>query len=249
MGTNCASVLEFSDTKRIDRLETSRQSIAGEIMGRAECGLAPIEMRLHYRSPGDRLADDSRSRSGPAGHDSLGSLYTEHHRHVLQVCRRFFRRPEDAEDAAAEVFLKLYRVLHTKDQDRPFRPWVCQVAGRHCIDKLRERKSETHSLINGVDVHAVADTSAPSVLSRILREEAVREVREELNRLPHYYRVPLILRYYKRMSYFDIARALGRGLPAVKSMIFRAKRRLRRNLRSGSVVRENREPIETMQVD
>lgn len=249
MGTNCASFLEFRDAKRIDRFEAIRQSTAGENMSGAECQREQIEMQMHYRSRSDGLADDSRCHSGPAGQECLGSLYADHHRHVLQVCRRFFRRPEDAEDAAAEVFLKLYRVLHTKDQDRPFRPWVCQVAGRHCIDKLRERRSETHSLINGVDVYTVADHSAPSALSRILREEAVREVREGLNRLPHYYRIPLILRYYKRMSYFEIARTLGRGLPAVKSMIFRAKRRLRRNLRGGSVIRKDQQALATTQVD
>ncbi len=68
----------------------------------------------------------------------LGTIYTAHYRYVLGICRRFFRQPEDAEDAAAEVFVKLYRVLHQKDERLPFRPWVSQVAWRHCIDKLRQ---------------------------------------------------------------------------------------------------------------
>jgi len=55
-------------------------------------------------------------------------------------------------------------------------------------------------------------------------------VREELHRLPDYYKVPLVLRYYKRMSYAEIARALNRRLPAVKTILFRAKSQLRRNL-------------------
>ncbi len=75
----------------------------------------------------------------------LSTIYTAHYRHVLQVCRRFFRQPEDAEDAAAEVFLKLHTVLETRDEAVPFRPWVSKVAGRHCIDKLRRRKREKDS--------------------------------------------------------------------------------------------------------
>ena len=197
-------------------------------MRSAAYGHEQIEMLVR------RVADENGCSSDQVAPECLGSLYVDHHRHVLQVCRRFFRRPEDAEDAAAEVFLKLYRVLHTKNEDRPFRPWVCQVAGRHCIDRLRERKSETRSLVSGVDVHGVEDKSTPSALSRILHQEARREVREELNRLPRYYRIPLILRYYKRMSYFEIARTLGRGLPTVRTIIFRAKRRLRRNLQTGN---------------
>jgi RNA polymerase sigma factor (sigma-70 family) len=162
--------------------------------------------------------------------EALSAIYTAHYRHVLQVCRRFFRQPEDAEDAAAEVFLKLHTVLHKKDEGHPFRPWVCQVAGRHCIDKLRRRKREKCSAVAGTDLCAVPDVSTPSPLSQVLRKEAKRELRKQLNRLPEYYRVPLMLRYYKHMSYSEIARALNRRLPAVKTIIFRAKHRLRRNL-------------------
>jgi RNA polymerase sigma-70 factor, ECF subfamily len=160
----------------------------------------------------------------------LSTIYAAHYQHVLQVCRRFFRRPEDAEDAAAEVFLKLHLVLDKKDSEHPFRPWVCQVAGRHCIDKLRRRKRENCSIMAGNDLCAIPDSSTPSPLSQVLRKEAKRHVRVELNRLPDYYRVPLVLRYYKRMSYSEIAQALNRRVPAVKTIIFRAKNRLRRNL-------------------
>ena len=61
----------------------------------------------------------------------IGTIYMDHYRYVLQVCRRFFRQPEDAEDAAAEVFLKLHRILDNRDAALPFRPWVSRVAGRH----------------------------------------------------------------------------------------------------------------------
>ncbi len=171
----------------------------------------------------------------------LSSLYTAHYPHVLQVCRRFFRQPEDAEDAAAEVFLKLHMVLDKKDEEHPFRPWVCQVAGRHCIDKLRRRKREHCSAVAGDMLCAVPDVSTPSPLSQVLYKEAKRQVREELNRLPDYYKVPLMLRYYKRMSYSEIARTLNRGLPAVKTIIFRAKGRLRRNL--GHLEKSRREQV------
>ncbi len=161
----------------------------------------------------------------------LSTIYAAHYRHVLRVCRRFFRRPEDAEDAAAEVFLKLHRVLDTRNEAVPFRPWVSQVAGRHCIDKLRRRKREKGSCVDGADLSEMADYSTPSPLSQVLRREERLEVREQLIRLPKKHKVPLILRYYKQMSYSEIARALKRQLPAVRMMIFHAKEQLRRNLR------------------
>src|SRR5215472_6781294 len=162
----------------------------------------------------------------------LSSIYTAYYPIVLKVCRRFFNRREDAEDAASEVFLKLHRVLNKKDEEHPFRPWLCQIANRHCIDRLRRRKHETSSTVAGNDLGAFPDVSSPSPLSRILRKEAKRQIREELNRLPDYYKVPLVLRYYNRMSYSEIARTLNRRLPTVKTIIFRAKCQLRRNLAS-----------------
>jgi RNA polymerase sigma-70 factor (ECF subfamily) len=161
----------------------------------------------------------------------LSTIYAAHYRHVLRVCRRFFRRPEDAEDAAAEVFLKLHRVLETRNEAVPFRPWVSQVAGRHCIDKLRRGKREKGSCVDGADLSEIPDHSIPSPLSQVLRREERLEVREQLIRLPEKYKVQLILRYYKQMSYSEIARALKRQLPAVRMMIFHAKEQLRRNLR------------------
>jgi RNA polymerase sigma-70 factor, ECF subfamily len=164
--------------------------------------------------------------------EALGPVYVANYRHVLRVCRRFFRQLEDAEDAAAEVFLKLHKVLDKRDKAVPFRPWVSQVAGRHCIDKLRQKKREKNSCVADADLSRVPDDSTPSPLSQVLRVEEQRQLREQLIRLPERYKVPLVLHYYKRMSYSEIARTLNSGLPAVKMMIFRAKGQLRRNLRS-----------------
>jgi RNA polymerase sigma-70 factor (ECF subfamily) len=160
----------------------------------------------------------------------LRECYAAHYRYVLQVCRRYFRQPEDAEDAAAEVFLKLYRVLNQRDDMVPFRPWLSQVTRHHCLDKLRQRKSDKSSPLEENEVSAFTDHSIPSPLSQVLRSEEKRRLREQLMRLPAKYKVPLVLRYYKQMSYSDIARTMNRRIPAVRLMIFRAKNELRRNL-------------------
>jgi RNA polymerase sigma-70 factor (ECF subfamily) len=160
----------------------------------------------------------------------LRVLYITHYRHVLQTCRKFFRQPEDAEDAAAEVFLKLYRVLHQKDEMVPFRPWLSQIAAHHCIDKLRRRKHEKNSVSEDFDVEGLLDHSTPSALSEVLRNEAEGQVRQALTSLPEKHRIVLVLHYYDRMRYSQIANALNMSLSAVRVRIFRAKRFLRRKL-------------------
>ena len=171
-----------------------------------------------------------RGKQGVSAED-LTAIYVAHYRHVLQVCRGFFRQREDAEDAAAEVFLKLYRVLHQKDETLPFRPWVSQVAGHHCIDKLRQKKRERSASLEDMDLSSLADRSTPSPLSQILRSDEQRRVREQLAQLPEKYKVPLMLRYYQHMSYTEIGEALNMRAPTVRVMLFRAKNHLARKLR------------------
>ena len=50
------------------------------------------------------------------------------------------------------------------------------------------------------------DGSTPSPLTQVLRSEEQLEVREQLIRLPKKFKAPLVLRYYKQMSYSEIAR-------------------------------------------
>lgn len=169
----------------------------------------------------------------------ISALYVSHYRYVLQVCRHFFGRQEDAEDAAAEVFLKLHFVLENEERPLRFRPWLSKVTGRHCIDKLRQRQSERKRRVEEPDYEAFPDASGCSPLSQVLLREQQTEVRDELRRLPRHYRVPLVLHYYRQMSYAEIAQTLGAQLPAVKTAIFRAKRALR-----GRLVRRRQQQIE-----
>jgi RNA polymerase sigma factor (sigma-70 family) len=166
----------------------------------------------------------------------LGSLYASHYRYVLKVCRHFFWRREDAEDAAAEVFLKLQSALQTEEHPIRSRSWLSKVTGRHCIDRLRQVKTERRWRVDDeIEFDALPDSLAVSPLSRVLRREQQNKVREELRRLPRDYRILLVLHYYRQMTYAEIAIALGKQLPAIKTAIFRAKKMLRdRILDSGN---------------
>jgi RNA polymerase sigma factor (sigma-70 family) len=159
----------------------------------------------------------------------LASIYTSHYRYVLKVCHHFFWHREDAEDAAAEVFLKLHTVLETEESPIKSRSWLSKVTGRHCIDKLRQVRAERRHRVDvdEAEFDSLPDSFGLSPLSRTLRREQQTKVQEELRRLPRDYRILLVLHYYRQMTYAEIAIALGKQLPAIKTAIFRAKKMLR----------------------
>src|SRR5258706_2996211 len=93
--------------------------------------------------PTSVLMEDARpwtavNQGPPTCPEVLGTIYMAHYRFVLQVCRRFFRQREDAEDGAAEGFLKMHKGLGERDKAAAFRTWGSQVEGRHWIDKLMD---------------------------------------------------------------------------------------------------------------
>lgn len=183
------------------------------------------------------LLENSRNRGAILGTTFqscpllLCSLYNSHYRYVLKVCGHFFWQRADAEDAASEVFLKLHTVLETDEAPLKSRSWLSKVTGRHCIDKLRHAKAEQRRRVEDeVEFDAFPDSLALSPLSQVLRREQQGKVREELRRLPRDYRILLVLHYYRQMTYAEIALALGKRLPAIKTAIFRAKRMLRDRL-------------------
>ncbi|MCL4523990.1 MAG: RNA polymerase sigma factor [Acidobacteria bacterium] len=162
--------------------------------------------------------------------EAFSELYASHYRYVLWICRRYFWKPEDAEDATAEVFLKLHRVLGSHDASQAFRPWLSQVTHRHCLDKLRRSERERRGHVDEEVIATLPDESTPSPLAQVLREESQSQLKKELDRLPESHRVPLVLHYYRQLSYEEIARVLGRSMPIVRALLFQARKKLRRNL-------------------
>ena len=170
------------------------------------------------------------NESVPVCPELISALYLAHYAYVLKVCRHFFWRSEDAEDAAAEVFLKLHTVLEADEQPMKSRPWLSKVTGRHCIDRLRKSKAERLRRVEQEDFDTLPGESTLSPLSRVLLHEKQSQVQDELRRLPRDYRILLVLHYYRQMSYAEIAQFLGRQVPAIKTAIFRAKKALRQSL-------------------
>jgi RNA polymerase sigma factor (sigma-70 family) len=80
--------------------------------------------------------------SNALSRDDFSKIYQEFHPRVLMTCRRMLGSPEEAEDAANDVFVKLQDSLATYDASQPFARWLARVAGNHCIDLLRKRRSE-----------------------------------------------------------------------------------------------------------
>ncbi|HXJ95513.1 MAG TPA: sigma-70 family RNA polymerase sigma factor [Terriglobia bacterium] len=165
--------------------------------------------------------------------DDFARIYQQFHPRVLMICRRMLGSPEEAEDAANDVFLKLPGSLETYDSSQPFDRWLARVAGNHCIDLLRRRRSEQRIIQPGHD--ELPEPAAPlrSPVEDLLSKESSDAVRDAIFALPERYLVPLVMRYFSDLSYNEIAGMLGTSKANVGLLIFRAKQQLRAILAGG----------------
>jgi RNA polymerase sigma-70 factor (ECF subfamily) len=169
-----------------------------------------------------------RARSGDP--DAFATLFEAYAEDVIRVCRRMLGDAEAAADARSDVFLKVRRALAGYDPERPFRAWLLSITSHHCIDHLRRRATERRIFaeleLEPSDLEGPGETP----LSRLLARENRDQLDHGLAALPLEYRLPLLMRYYADASYDEIAESLGTSRSRVGSLIFRAKKLLRRSM-------------------
>lgn len=163
---------------------------------------------------------------------SFEQLYREHYRRVLGLCVRLLRRPEQAEDAAQEVFMRAYRAFRTYDPAQPFSHWISTIASNFCMDVIRRRAKEAQ-LFGSEEVESLEiDSGETGALAGLICAERAEEVKAGIDALPEKYRIPLVLAYYNDSSYDDIAATLGITRNHVGTLILRGKQALRKSLES-----------------
>lgn len=144
---------------------------------------------------------------------------------VYNLAYRMLGNPDDAEDAAQEIFVRVYRQLARYDSSRKFSTWVLAIATNYCIDQLRRRRVQFVPLEQIVP-WARTREAGPERLA--LDREVTDELQDLLKRLPEKYRAVLILRYWEDLSCAEIGATLGLPEGTVKTQLHRARKAVER---------------------
>jgi RNA polymerase sigma-70 factor (ECF subfamily) len=169
-------------------------------------------------------------KSSLPGAPPLAELYRLYAPRLLALAGWLLPTRDAAEDAVADVFLRLPHTLQSYDGRVPVEAWLLRVTTNWCIDWLR-RRSRERSLFESTDAAPELSDAAESPLDELILHQRDEAVRAAIQKLPARYRVPLVLRYYRDLSYDEIAVHVGLDRPQTGMLLFRAKRELRRILK------------------
>jgi RNA polymerase sigma-70 factor, ECF subfamily len=164
------------------------------------------------------LAGDSAAFEG---------LIVRYERRVLTLAMKLLGTAEDAQDAAQEVFIRVYKYLHRLDVQKPIEPWLIRMTVNVCRDlgRKRQRRFNTFSDTDTIDAPDTAKTSNPH--TGLVEEQEKQLLWQALNSLPEKERIAVTLRDIEGLSTAEVAAILESSETTVRSQISRARVRLK----------------------
>ena len=191
----------------------------------------------------EELLDDYVHGDRPAFTDLIGRYRNQ----LLHFLIRFLGSRTAAEDVFQEAFVQIHLSAETFDPTRRFKPWLFTIAANKARDYHRKHSREpTVSLSapmnrqdEGRPYVDLLEADLPSPSAPILDAERSRLVKSVVDSLPPHLREILLLSYFQRLSYNQIAETLHIPLGTVKSRLHTAVAAFARAWKA-TMVREGR---------
>jgi len=161
--------------------------------------------------------------------EAFDLIVERHKRAVYQLCFRFVRNHEDANDLSQDVFLRAYRGLRAFRGQSSLTTWLYRIGVNVCLNRV-SAKAPLSGPTEPIDEQLFVDPRGESASDRLLRDERGARVRQAIAQLPRRQRATLVLRMYHEMSHKEIADVLGSSVGAVKANFFHALGNLKKIL-------------------
>jgi RNA polymerase sigma-70 factor (ECF subfamily) len=160
-------------------------------------------------------------------------LIERHQALVAGTVARMLGSNSDVEDIAQQVFIRVWKSARRYVPRAKFTTWLLKITRNLVFNELRRSKRHAHVPLQsepGAEETPLKDETNPAPDASLLETELQRAIEEAIMQLPESQRMALVLRRYEQLSYEQIAEVLNLSVPAVKSVLFRARTELRTRL-------------------
>jgi RNA polymerase sigma-70 factor, ECF subfamily len=185
-------------------------------------GLTPLRAGTpRTESGGDR---DLAARVLAGDRDAFEGLYRQHSHRLYNLVYRMAGSAE-ADDLLQDVFLQAYRKLGTYKGDSSLGTWLYRLAANLCLDHLRSRQGKMGQLTDSIDEEDAAPLASPGRPAEA--NNARLDLEQAIAALPPSYRATFVLHDVEGYQHDEISRMLGIAEGSSKSLLHKARLRLR----------------------
>ena len=151
--------------------------------------------------------------------DAFGVIHDRYRQRLFAYVRQMLSTGprQDAEDVLQDVFVRAYGALRADCRAVNLRAWLYRVAHNRCIDHLRRPVPPP------AEIFEVSRKPLHDPVDEAQRREDLARLVQDVARLPDQQRSALLMREIDGLSYADLAGALDVTVPAVKSLLVRAR--------------------------
>ena len=168
--------------------------------------------------------------------EAFRELIEAHQYRVVAAVTKMLGDQAEAEDIAQQVFVRVWKSAPRYEPTAKFTTWLFKITRNLVLNELRRRKRHFTSSLDEPEHEdhtpvQVADMGTKAPDTAMLDDEMQAAIQRAIDELPETQRLAIILRRYDEFSYEEIAEIMGLSVPAVKSVLFRARTDLREKLR------------------
>ena len=169
--------------------------------------------------------------------EAFEQLITSYQKKIVNLSYRMLGNMSVAEDAAQDIFIRVFRSISGFNEQSTFSTWIYRIATNVCLDMLRKKKRQNEK--NTISIHRGEENdeyelqiedNQPSPYERAQKNAAMQALEKALNQLGDEQKMVIILRDINGLSYEEIAEITNCTLGTVKSRINRSRLTLRKLL-------------------
>jgi RNA polymerase sigma-70 factor (ECF subfamily) len=160
-------------------------------------------------------------------------LVERHQRLVVGTVARMLGNNSEVEDIAQQVFVRVWKSAKRYVPRAKFTTWLLKITRNLVFNELRRRSRHAQVSLQPETEESerpIRDERAIAPDAALLEQELQESVEAAIAQLPETQRMAVVLRRYDELSYEEIAEILDQSVPAVKSLLFRARTELRARL-------------------
>jgi RNA polymerase sigma-70 factor (ECF subfamily) len=180
----------------------------------------------------------SRTIAAQSEAEQVEAVVRQHARFVYQVAYAVLRHPQEAEDAAQETFIRVWKHAKELSGILNHRAWLARIAWRVACDRRRK-----HAVVASDETLLQLAAGGASAEESLMRSQQMQLLERMIATLPNELRETLTLSTVEEMTSVEIAEVLSIPESSVRVRLLRARQLLREKLQA-MTKRKQRDGVE-----